>query len=102
MERNYNETRYYEAWRNDLNSRARFLAPSSEYSGWYQDFHRGSSQSNDPRHRGVKRQQGKSQREASRPTGKCIQRPGDDYATFWEADMHSRVGIDGNNYHNHE
>lgn len=38
--RNYNESRFYGAWRNDLNNMIQILAPSSYNSERYQDLRR--------------------------------------------------------------
>ena len=67
MERNYDASRYYATWRNELRSRAQILAPSNDNSERHQDRRREIRQDIDPRHRGVKRQQCESRRDVVRP-----------------------------------
>ena len=102
MERNYDASRYYATWRNELRSRANMLVPSNDNSERHQDRRRESRQDIDPRHRRVKRQQGESQRDVVQPAGKYFQGSVDDYSTFNEAELHKRLRLDGENYHSHE
>lgn len=102
MEGTYDESRYYETWRNELNNRAHNLAPSNHNSKRHQDRRREIRQGTEPRHRSVKRQQGKVQRDAAQTAGKRLRCSGDDYATVGESDLHRRMKLDGSNYHSHE
>ena len=98
MERNNNATRHYDKWRNELKRRAALLAPSNDNGERYKDRRRKIRKRNDPRSRGVKRQEP----EAAQIAGKRFQGSGDDYSTFVEFDRHSQMRLDGDNHHNHE